>query len=360
MTTEAIAHDFFVTEGGAEQCAIELANLLPATPIFTSFFDAERFGDRIDPSRVRSWPLQRVLGPTGGFRRLFPLYAAYFGSLRVNADLLVSSSVAFTKAIRTRPDAMHVAYVYTPMRYAWDLDAYLSGSSYSFPARVAARTIRPGMQAWDRRTAKRPDKIIAISHTVRRRIEAYWRRDVDDVIYPPVRLEEIDVSTEDDGYYLVAARLLAYRRVELAVEACTKLGRELVIIGDGPERAKLEALAGPSVRFLGHLPRDELLQHFRRCHAYLVPGVEDFGLAPVEAMAAGKPVIAFRAGGATETVKEGQTGVFFDAPNAEALCDAVTLLDSMSFNPAELRAHAQHFAAEHFRERWRLTLAGIS
>ena len=360
MTSQALAHDFFVTEGGAEQCAIELANLMPAAPIYTSFFDAARFGDRIDPARIHPWPIQRILGPSGRFRSLFPLYAAYFGSLRVDADLLVSSSIAFTKAIRTRREAIHVSYVYTPMRYAWDLETYLSGSSYSFPVRAASRTIRPAMRAWDRRTASRPDHVIAISHTVRRRIEAHWRREVDDVIYPPVRLEEIELGTQDDGYYLVAARLLAYRRVDLAVQAFSRLGRELVVIGDGPERTRLEALAGPSVRFLGHVPRVELLRHFGRCHAYVLPGVEDFGIAPVEAMAAGKPVIAFRGGGATETVEEGETGVFFDEQTPESLAAAVHDLDSLRFEPGYLRSRAERFAAESFRERWRRLLAEVS
>lgn len=356
MTSFALAHDFFVTEGGAERCAIEFAQMLPSAPVYTSFFDAARFGDRIESGRVRPWPLQRLVGPSADFRALFPLYAAYFGALRADADVLLTSSIAFTKAMRTRASGTHISYVYTPMRYAWDLDAYLSESSYSPPVRLAARTIRPVMQRWDRRTAQRPDRVVAISDTVRKRIEACWRREVDDVIYPPVRLEEVELGSEDDGYYLVAARLLAYRRVDLAVRAFTALGRELVVVGDGPERAKLEALAGPSVRFVGHLPREEVVRLFRRCHAYIVPGIEDFGIAPVEAMAAGKPVIAFRAGGATETVDEGRTGVFFDEPSAASLGAAVQALESMRFEAGALRQHAQAFSADVFRMRWRAIL----
>ncbi|MEK6192281.1 MAG: glycosyltransferase [Chloroflexota bacterium] len=324
--------------------------------MYTSFFDDARFGDRIEHGRVRPWPLQRLVGPSAGFRSLYPLYAAYFGALRADADLLLTSSIAFTKAMRTRAGGMHISYIYTPMRYAWDLNTYLSESSYSPFARLAARTIRPVMQSWDRRTAQRPDRVVAISHTVRRRIEANWRREVDEVIYPPVRLEEMQLGTEDDGYYLVAARLLAYRRIDLAVKAFAALGRELVVVGDGPERARLEALAGPSVRFVGHLPREEVVRLFRRCHAYVVPGVEDFGIAPVEAMAAGKPVIAFRAGGSTETVDEGRTGVFFDEPSAVSLRAAVQTLDSMRFEAVVLRQHAQAFSADAFRKRWRAIL----
>lgn len=356
MTSYALAHDFFVTEGGAEQCAIEFAQMLPAAPVYTSFFDIARFGDRILAERVRAWPLQRLVGSPAAFRSFYPLYAAYFGALRADADVLLTSSIAFTKAMRTRAGGIHISYVYTPMRYAWDLDTYLSESSYSRPARLAARAIRPFMQWWDRHTAQRPNRVVAISNTVRRRIEENWRRGVDEVVYPPVRVDEIELGTEDEGYYLVAARLLAYRRIDLAVQTFSALGRELVIIGDGPERPKLQALAGPSVRFVGYLPRDEVVRMFRRCRGYVVPGVEDFGIAPVEAMAAGKPVIAFRGGGATETVDEGRTGIFFDEPSVGSLRAAIQTLETMRFEPAVLRQHAQSFSADVFRRRWQAIL----
>ena len=177
------------------------------------------------------------------------------------------------------------------------------------------------------------------------------------MIYPPVDVAGISVSTRDDGYLLVAARMLAYRRLDLAVAASTALGRELVVVGDGPERGRLEALAGPTVRFLGRVDRPTLVDLFARCHAYLVPGVEDFGIAPVEAMAAGKPVIAFRAGGATETVVEGRTGIFFERQEVAALAEAIERLDGLVFTPATIRARAQEFDTSVFRARWRELLA---
>ena len=349
----AIVHDFFTAEGGAERCAIELARLLPDAVVHTSFFNKERYGGRIAPSRVRPWLLQRFPQLAPHFRALLPLYPAYFGTLDLRGyDLVVSSSIAFGKAVRTRPGALHVAYVYTPMRYAWDLDNYLSGSSLSLPARIAARTIVPLLRRWDVRTARRPDVIVAISQTVRDRIRRHWRRDAL-VIYPPVDTTEIGLGDRDDGFYLVAARLLAYRHIELAVAACTELGSPLHVVGDGPERTRLEAVAGPSIRFLGHLDRAELVDQFRSCHAYLVPGVEDFGIAPVEAMAAGKPVVALRAGGVTETVVEGVTGVFFDEPTADAMADAIRRLDLGTFEPVRIRAHALTFDTTVFHRRWR-------
>lgn len=349
----AIAHDFFTTEGGADRCAVEFARLLPDAVVHTSFFNVSRYGGRIAPERVRPWPLQRVSGLMPHFRALLPLYPVYFGSLDLRSyDLVVSSSIAFSKAVRTRPGALHVTYVYTPMRYAWDLDSYLFGSSLSLPARIGARTIGPILRRWDVLTARRPQLIVAISQTVRDRIFRHWRRDAL-VIYPPVDTTEIALGDVDEGFYLVAARLLAYRHIELAVAACTKLGLPLRVVGDGPERARLEAMAGPSIQFLGHLDRAALVDLFRSCHAYVVPGIEDFGIAPVEAMAAGKPVVALRAGGLTETVVEDVTGVFFDEPTADSMADAIQRLERGAFSPERIRAHALTFDTAVFHRRWR-------
>jgi glycosyltransferase involved in cell wall biosynthesis len=358
--TGAVVHDFFVTDGGGERVAIELARLLPGAVVHTSFFDARRFGDRIEPSRVRTWPVQRLTGPTPRFRSLLPLYPLYFSTLDLRgARLVVSSSGAFSKSVRTGRGDVHVSYIHTPMRYAWDLDAYLAGSSYSLGSRLAARTIRPALQWWDRETAGRPDVLVANSETVRERIRRLWGREAQ-VIHPPVDVDEIGAAGSDDGYFLVLARLLRYRRIDLAVEACTRLGRRLLVVGEGPELAALRRLAGPTVEFRGFVPRAEAVTLLRRCHAYLVPGVEDFGIAPVEAMAAGKPVIAFRAGGATETVVEGVTGVFFDAQTPQSLIDGIEGVDAAAFDPAVIRAKAERFSAGVFRARWRELLARLN
>lgn len=348
----AIVHDYFVQDGGAERCAVEFARLLPGARVHTSFFDAESFGDRIDPRRVHLWPVQRLTGPTEHFRALLPLYPAYFGTLRVRDELVISSSSAFAKAVRTSPGALHIAYIYTPMRFAWDLDGYLSGSSTGSAQRLGARLARPVLQRWDRATSQRPDIIIAISQVVQERIARLWGRP-SEVIHPPVDTDEFPLSDRDDGFLLVASRMLAYRRLDLAVAAATTLGRDLVVVGDGPERPRLESLAGPTVRFLGHVPRAELQDLMARCHAYLLPGLEDFGIAPVEAMAAGKPVVAFRGGGAQETVVEGVSGVFFDRPDARSLAEAVERLDVSAFHGPAIRENALRFDVAVFRRSWR-------
>ena len=349
----AIAQDWLAAEAGSEAVTVELSRLLPAALIHTTFFDPEIFGGAIDPSRVHTWPLQRLPAARKRFRSLLPLYPIWFSLLDLRAHpLVISSSVAFTHAVRTSPRALHVSYVYTPLRYAWDLDTYLDRSSWSLPARLGARVLQPILRRWDLATASRPDVVVGISNEVARRIKRTWGRDAE-VIYPPVDVDAIPVSTRDDGFMMVAARLLNYRRIDLAVAAANRLGRELIVVGDGPERRRLEAMAGPSVRFLGRVDRTTLIDLFGRCHAYLVPGIEDFGIAPVEAMAAGKPVIGIKAGGVAETVIEGKTGLLFANQTVDDLAAAIERLDTLTIDPAVCRNRAEEFSVAVFHARWR-------
>lgn len=352
----AVVQDWFFAPGGSERCAIEFARLLPDADVFTSFFEPS-YGSEIDPRRVHTWPFQRLFGPTRRYRSFLPFYPIWFSALDLrDRDVVISSSVAFTHAVRTRRDALHISYVYTPLRYAWDLDAYLSGSSMSLVARAGAKVLRPLLRRWDRATAQRPDILVAISKTVQGRIRELWGRE-SELIYPPVETGVIPLSARDDGFLLIAARMLAYRRLDLAVAAATRLGRDLVVVGDGPEERRLRDLAGSSVRFMGRVDRPTLLDLFARCHAYVVPGVEDFGIAPVEAMAAGKPVIGLGAGGVGETVIDGVTGVLFERPTIDAVIEAIERIDATGFDPAVIRRRAEEFDTSVFRSRWRDLLA---
>jgi glycosyltransferase involved in cell wall biosynthesis len=350
----ALVQDWFFAPGGSEQVAMELARMLPLADVHTTFADASSataLGNRLHP-----WPLQRVLGPTRGYRSLLPLYPLWFGALDLRRyDLVISSSSAFAKAVRTRRDAVHIAYIHTPMRFAWDLESYVATSSFALPSRLAARTLRPLLQRWDVRTARRPDILVANSAAVRERIRRHWGRDAE-VIHPPVETDEITLSSRDDGFLLTAARMVGYRRIDLAVEAANRTGRQLVLVGAGPEEKRLRALAGPTIRFMGQVDRPTLVDLFARCHAYVVPGEEDFGIAPVEAMAAGKPVVAYRAGGAIETVIEERTGVFFDEPSSDALAEAFERLDAIPFDRRVIRANAERFGVATFRSAWSAVL----
>ena len=348
----AIVHDYFVQDGGAERVALELARLLPGADVFTTFFDAQRFGDRIDPARVHTWPLAGRFDERR-FRALLPLYPAYFSALDLRRyDLVVSSSSAFAKAIRTSHRHVHVAYIHAPMRFAWQFGTYEQGSSLGRAARLAGGTLSGPLRTWDRRTSRQPDQLVANSQAVRERIRDWWGRDAD-VIYPPVDTDEVRLSTTDDGFLLVAARLLAYRRVDLAVDAANATGRQLIIVGDGPERAALERRAGPSVTFEGYVPRARLLDLFGRCSAYLVPAEEDFGIAPVEAMAAGKPVVAINRGGTAETVRDGISGVLFAEQTVDGLVSALGRLGALELDPRSIRAQAQRFDRATFANAFR-------
>ena len=360
----AIVHDYFVQDGGAERVAIEFARMFPRASIYTSVFDAGVFGSRISVDRVRSWPplTSRLIGPR--FRVLALAYAAYFDQLRPTTDsdnrrleLVISSSSAFTKAVRSPRGAFHAAYVYSPMRFAWDPESYLDGSHAPRLLQASLRASAPLLRRWDRSTARRPDLVIAISRTVRDRIGEVWDRDAE-VIYPPVDTHEFAHANADpEDYYLVAARMLAYRRIADAVRACTNLGRRLVVIGDGPERVHLHDLGGPTVTFLGRVSRPELVHHVLRCRAYLVPGVEDFGIAPVEAMAAGRPVITVGQGGGAETVLDGVTGVHYPSTGVDSLQNAILRFESMEFHTAAARARAEEFSLEQFQRRFMAALA---
>lgn len=354
----AVVQDWFFAPGGSEEVAIALADILPGSDVVTSFMEPG-YRPRLAGHRIRTWPLQRILGPTRRYRSFLPLYPLWFGALDLrDRDLVVSSSSAFAKAVRTRKSATHVAYIHSPMRYAWDLEGYLAGASMSLPSRIAARTLRPALRRWDQAAGRRPDVLVANSAAVAARIRRVWGRDAR-VIHPPVPLDEIALSARDDGYLLVAARMLAYRRLDVAIGAANALGRELVIVGSGPEEARLRALAGPTVRIEPTASRAHLRDLMAACHAYLVPGEEDFGMAPVEAMAAGKPVVALRSGGALETVIDGVTGVHVAASEPTAFAAGIERLDSLSLDPAAVRAHALTFAPSVFRSNMRALFADL-
>jgi glycosyltransferase involved in cell wall biosynthesis len=354
----AIAHDYFVQDGGAERVAIELARLFPAAPVHTTFFVRGRFGARIEPGRVRPWRLAR-LAPSPWFRPLLPAYIAHFSRLEVPARrLVISNSSTFARAVTARSPALHVAYVHSPLRFAWDVDAYLERSSFPAPARIGLRAAAPLLRRWDRWAGRRADVLVTNSEHVRHRVRTAWRRD-STVIHPPVDVAGRCVSTRPGDFYLVAARLLAYKRVDLAVRACAILGRRLIVVGDGPERARLERIAGPQTVFLGHVEQRQVQELQSRARALLVPAAEDFGMAAVEVMGAGRPVVGYAAGGLLETVVDSETGVLFDSPTASGMAEAIERLESLALDPAVARRRALEFDVASFRRRWKQLLDGL-
>ena len=358
--TVAFTHDWLVSFGGAERVLAELLRLFPGAPIYTTVHRPQAL-----PPEVRDWDvrpsfLQRVPGATRYYRALLPLMPLAVEEYDLDAyELVVATSSAFAKGVVTPPSTRVVCYCHTPPRYLWDqYHAQTRGMRGRALASVAAHWLR----VWDRAAADRVDLFVANSETTAARIRRYYRRE-SAVVHPPVdtgRLVPNRLPAED--FFLVVSRLVPYKRVDLAVRAAAHVGRRLVVVGDGPERARLVRLArehGAAAEFLGWRDDDEVAGLYARTRALVFPGYDDFGIAPVEAQAAGRPVVAYGRGGATETVRDGETGILFGEQNVAALADALAGAWDARFDPAACRANALRFDAAVFRARMaELTGAG--
>jgi glycosyltransferase involved in cell wall biosynthesis len=283
-----------------------------------------------------------------------PLMPMAFEEFDLSAfDVVISASSACAKGVVTRPGTLHVCYSHTPCRYIWDL----------YPEYTRGKLLRPffapiahWLRIWDRVSSDRVDHFIANSREVAGRIRRHYRRE-SEVIYPPVDTEAIRPSGKAaEDFYLVVSRLVGYKRVDLAVEAATRLGRRLVVVGRGPEMKRLRALAGPTVELRGWVDDAEVASLYARCRGFLFPGLEDFGIAPVEVQAAGRPVVAYARGGALETVVDGVTGVLFEEQTVDSLADAILRLEALEIDPAHCRRNAERFDAQEFRRRVRAAI----
>jgi glycosyltransferase involved in cell wall biosynthesis len=353
----AIVHDYLNQAGGAERVLAVLHRMFPDAPIFTTIFDKRAVGLPLAKADVRvSW-MQSLPKWKQNFRSYMPLYPFAVRSFDLRGyDVVITSSSAFAKGVRVPPSALHLCYCYTPMRWAWSFDRYVAGSSLGPSARMAARLTIPALQRWDTATARNVDRFVAISTEVSERIRATYRRG-SDVVFPPVNVARFRSDRPAGDHFLVVSRLNAYKRIDLAVRACTTLGLPLVVVGDGPERAMLQSIAGPTVRLVGRLTDREVTSQFERCRALILPGEEDFGLTPLEANAAGRPVVALARGGALDTVRDGETGVLFHDDTTESLEGALRAVQQRSWDPALLRAHAETFSEDVFTARFRSVLA---
>ena len=355
----AIVHDYFTQLGGAEKVAEELVRLLPDARLFSTVMLPESLPRSLrGVSLTTSW-MQHLPRMRQHYRLYFLLYPLAVGSLDLSGyDLVITSSSGYAKGVRADRDAVHVCYCHTPMRWAWSFDAYAARETLGPLERVLLSWIVRGLRSWDTSASRQPDHFIANSRSVAARIQHAYGR-VAEVIHPPIDLARFHPAPEQEDFYLVLSRLVSYKRLDLAVETCSLLGRRLLVIGNGPDRARLEGLAGPTVRFLGRLPDAEVEYYVARCLALLFPGEEDFGMAPVEVAAAGRPTIAYRAGGAMETILDGQTGLFFDQPTTESLAAAIVRFERQSWSSSLIRSHAELFGIDVFQHRMRQFLARI-
>lgn len=351
----AVFHDNFAQMGGAEKVAEEIYDLLPGATLHTTAAVPEILSQGLRDAEIKTSWMQYLPALRRYFRHYFLLYPLAVESVNLSQyDLIVSSCFGYAKGVRKRRDAIHVCYCHTPMRWVWRYADYSERAGFSLLARKLLPFLLAGLKRWDLRASRQPDYFIANSQVVAERIKKIYGRE-SIVIPPPIDVSRFQTEANEVGhpedYYLILSRLVPYKRIDLAVEACTRLNRPLVVIGDGPDRARLEKLAGSVVRFVGR-ESDEAVAHYAaHCRALIFPGEEDFGMTPLEINAAGRPVIAFRGGGALETVVDGVTGVFFSEPNSASLAQAIEDFETRTWNAAELRAHASRFDRTVFAER---------
>ncbi len=346
----AIVHDWLNQAGGAEQVLEALKELYPDAPVYTSIYDRKRMPAAYQLWDIRISFMQRLPGVTRNHQWYLMLYPLAFEGFDFSGyDLVISNKSAFCHGVVTPPETLHLCYCLTPTRFVWMYQSYRQREDFGGFFDAVLRLLIPWLRLWDQAAAQRVDQFAAISRAVQQRIHKFYRRD-SEIIYPPVDTDRFRPSGQPPGdYFLIVSRLVPYKRIDLAVEAFTRLGLPLWIAGEGRDRPALERRAGANVRFLGRVNDEELVMLLQGCRAFVLPGLEDFGIAPLEAMACGRPVIAYAGGGALDTVIEGRTGVFFYEQTPEALAQAVQSFHPGDFDPAACRAQAERFSRPAFQ-----------
>lgn len=349
----ALVHDYLNQMGGAERVVLALHELFPDAPLYTSIYDPQRVDpafQKIDirTSFMQKWPLVKK-----HHQPFLPFYPIAMEGLDLRGyDLVLSSSSAFGKGIIVKPGTLHICYCHTPMRWCWNYNEYVEREQLGGMARRILPFFVNWLRVWDQTTAMRVDHFIANSPVIAERIQKYYRRE-SVVIPPPVEASRFpfDPATQLGNYFLSMGRLAPYKRVDLAIQACNRLGLPLVVIGSGRDEKQLKAMAGPTIRFLGRLSDAEVLPYLAQCRAFLFPGEEDFGITPLEVQASGRPVIAYGAGGALASVVDGVTGRFFYEQTAESLANVLAAFDERQYHPQTIRNHALEFDKPRFQRR---------
>jgi glycosyltransferase involved in cell wall biosynthesis len=345
----AITAEWMDTFGGGERVLLELHRMFPEAPIYTTVHDPRVLPPEMQGWDVRTSFIQKIPVVRRKHLRFLPLMPMAFEQFDFSEyDLVITTNSACAKGIITPPGTLNLCYCYTPCRYIWDL---YHEYTRNHPARWLFAPMAHWLRTWDRVAADRVDHFIAISNEVSGRIQRHYRRE-SEVIHPPVDLQRMQPNGKPpEDFFLVVSRLVGYKRIDLAVAAANEAGRRLLVVGTGPEERKLRRMAGPTVEFLGWRSDAEVADLMARCRAFLFPGYEDFGIAPVEVQAAGRPVLAYARGGALDTVVEGKTGIFFHEQTVEAVVEAMHALDVQRLDPGMCRANAERFAAETFRRQ---------
>lgn len=359
----ALVHYWYVRRRGGERVLEVLAEMFPQADIFVLLYDRQSLAQPLQRRTITSSFLQMLPYVKKYYRALLPLYPLALEQFCLDDyDLVISHEAGPAKGVITRTSTCHICYCHSPMRYLWDMyHDYRDAAPGGMLGRAAYTLASHYVRQWDYQSAARVDHFIASSQNGARRVRKYYGR-TSEVIYPPVDVEEFSLGAHHEDFYLVVSPLVAYKRIDLAVQACNELRRPLVVIGEGPEKGALKRIAGPSVRLLGYQPGDVVRDFYRRCRAFLFPGEEDIGLTPIEAQASGRPVIAFGRGGALETVigvqlaasvPEEATGVFFDTQSWKSMAEAMLHFEAVEgrFRPPFIRAHIEQFDRRIFMQK---------
>lgn len=351
----AIVHEWFTSMRGGEKCVEALCEIFPRATLFVLLHRKNSVSPSIERMPIRTSFIQHLPFSLTRYRYYLPLFPTAVQQFDMKGfDLVISSNHCVAKGVRTSKGALHICYCHTPMRYIWDLyEEYFGKDRAGLLTRIGMRTLLGYLRKWDVQAAKHPHHFIANSQHVKSRIQKLYNRDAD-VIHPPVDTSKFQVSHQDDDYFLIVSALVPYKRIDLAIRAVNKTGDRLVIVGGGPEDQRLRRIAGPTVRFVGWQPDDRVRDSYARCKALIFPGEEDFGIVPVEAMASGKPVIAFGKGGACETVHETgkvKTGILFKEQTVDSLADAIRRFKESTFDPDALHAFALNFDRENYKRQ---------
>ncbi len=358
----AIVCDWLTGIGGAERVILELHKMFPPAPIYTSQYAPDKISwfKRAD---VRTTWLQHL---PKGLKKFLPVLRAWsFSRLDLSAyDLVISCGSAEAKAVKTGPNTIHVNYCWAPTHYYWSrYEQYLKNPGFGkldWLARFGLKVLVGPLRRWDKKAAQRPDHIVAISTHIQNEIKKYYGREAA-LIHPPVDIERFKPIQKPQSRrgFLVAGRQTPYKRFDLAVKACSQLDLPLTVAGDGPDNQRLRNLAGPSVMFMNNVSDKQMVSLIQSAQAFIFPGLDDFGIIPVEAMAAGTPVIAYKAGGALDYMVEGQTGLFFNKPSAESLAETLQQFKPNDFNSKDIRMQAEKFSAEHFQGNFKNYIANL-
>jgi glycosyltransferase involved in cell wall biosynthesis len=351
----ALVHDYLLVLRGAERTFAAIADLWPSAPVYTLLYDANGTERRFAGHHVTASPLQRTGMSQSGFRKLLPLFPIVAERLPVQGHrLVVSSSSAFAHGVRPGPDAVHVCYCHTPFRYAW-FEQERAKSEVPPPLRPVLAAVLAAVRRWDLRASGRVTRYVANSRHTQQRIKALYGREAN-IVYPPVEVDRFRSGAPED-YFLTVTELVRHKRVDLAATAATAAGQRLKVVGGGPELERLRAQYPDNVEFLGRVDDDQLVELYAHARAAVVPNIEEFGIAAVEAQAAGRPVIAARAGGTLETVEEGVTGRFVTADDVRELQAAMRSFDPRDFDADVIQRRAQHFSTASFQARFREEVA---